>query len=170
MNGLRSAFHQVIAGRPRGAGQKLLGVFLKIASVGYGAAVGLVRAYEKSALRSRALPCPVISVGNLTWGGTGKTPFTIYLAERFLRQGIRAAVLTRGYGQDEVDLLRRQLPQVPVYVGRDRIQTGHRAIQKGAQVLILDDGFQHWRLRRDLDIVLLNAAAPFGNGWMLPGG
>lgn len=140
------------------------------------------------------LPCQVISIGNLTVGGTGKTPLAMWLARWCLDQGWRVAILSRGYGGqlgdeprvvavhqasapawsmvgDEPYLLAQELPCVPVVVGRDRIQSGlyaHR--QFGAQVLILDDGFQHYRLARDLDVVLIDATNPFGHGALLPRG
>ncbi len=140
------------------------------------------------------LPCRVMSVGNLTVGGTGKTPLTMWLARWCLDQGWPVAILSRGYGGqpgdeprvvsahqvdtqawsevgDEPYLLAQELPCVPVVVGQDRVRSGmyaHR--QFGAQVLILDDGFQHHRLARDFDIVLIDATNPFGHGSLLPRG
>ncbi len=140
------------------------------------------------------LPCRVISVGNLTVGGTGKTPLAMWLARWCLEQGWPVAILSRGYGGecsheprvvvathtasqawstvgDEPYLLAQELPGVSVVVGRDRVQSGiyaHR--QLGAQVLILDDGFQHYRLARDFDMVLIDATNPFGHGALLPRG
>lgn len=140
------------------------------------------------------LPCQVISVGNLTVGGTGKTPLTMWLARWCLDQGWPVAILSRGYGGqpgdaprvvsarqvrerawstvgDEPYLLAKELPSVPVVVGRDRVRSGMYAYRRfGAQVLILDDGFQHYRLARDFDIVLIDATNPFGHGTLLPRG
>ncbi len=111
----------------------------------------------------------VISVGNITWGGTGKTPLVAKLAKDLSHYGKKVAILIRGYGQDEVDELRKKLPNVPVIVGRDRVKSAREAIQKhGAEILILDDGFQHLRLHRDLDIVNINSTQPFGPGGLLP--
>lgn len=136
----------------------------------------------------------VISVGNLTVGGTGKTPMVIMLAQRLQAKGYRPAVLSRGYGSkaassvnivsdgerilmdvaaagDEPVLIARSAKGVPVLTGAERIMTAAAAIERlGADVLILDDGFQHRRLARNIDIVLLDAANPFGNGFLFPAG
>ncbi|MDH3599883.1 MAG: tetraacyldisaccharide 4'-kinase [Candidatus Tectomicrobia bacterium] len=144
--------------------------------------------------KRRRLPCPVVSIGNLTVGGTGKTPLTIWLARWLRQQGWRVAVLSRGYGGsrrdepcvvstgegplhtwsevgDEPYLLAQELPGIPILVGKDRFASGQHARQHfGAQVVILDDGFQHYRLARDLDIVLIDATNPFGQGALLPRG
>lgn len=134
-------------------------------------------AYGLGIRRTVRAAVPVISVGNLTVGGTGKTPCTIMLARELLALGRRPAVLTRGYGaekkgkpNDEALLMRRLLPDVPVLVGAERSVSAQRAVEQDCNVLLLDDGFQHRRLRRDLDIVLLDAAAPFGGGRLLPWG
>ena len=140
------------------------------------------------------LPCRVISVGNLTVGGTGKTPLATWLARWCLDQGWSVAILSRGYGGqagdephvvaahqahaqawssvgDEPYLLAQELPCVPVVVGKDRVRSGMYAHRRfGAQVLILDDGFQHYRLARDFDMVLIDATNPFGHGSLLPRG
>ncbi len=142
----------------------------------------------------RRLPCRVISIGNLTVGGTGKTPMTLWLAARLREAGHRVAVVSRGYGGgaerrsgvvsdgreirmgtddagDEPFMMATRLPGVPVLVGRDRYGSGMRAVRRfGSRVILLDDGFQHRRLARDLDLVLLDAARPFGNGRLLPRG
>ena len=144
--------------------------------------------------RRDKLPIPVLSVGNLTVGGTGKTPMTQYLCRHFQAQGKRAAILSRGHGGDsqsvrlvsdqngqvflsadqagdEPALLARTLPCIPVLVGKDRRQSGREALRRfGLTALILDDGFQFWQLHRDLDIVLLDARSPFDNGFSLPRG
>ncbi len=132
--------------------------------------------YARGVLKSESLAVPVVSVGNLTVGGTGKTPFTIWLARRCLSLGKPPAILVRGYGHqdpqqaDEVQLYRSLLPDVPVYPGADRCASARMAVDKGADVLLLDDGFQHLRLVRNLDIVLLDATCPFGGGLPLPAG
>ena len=119
----------------------------------------------------RAAPL-VISVGNITLGGTGKTPFTVMLAKRLSGKAKKAAVLIRGYGEDEWKMLENKLKglDVEVFVGRDRVKTAGEADRRGADTLILDDGFQHRRLKRDLDIVLLDSANPFGNRRIFPRG
>ena len=138
----------------------------------YGMALGLWRAsYECFPSRKKKVDARVISVGNITWGGTGKTPLTVKLALAVAEERKKVAVLTRGYGRDEVLELRKKLKDIPVLVGADRVRMAREAIEKhGAQVLILDDGFQHIRLRRDRDIVVLNSTEPFGPGGLLPRG
>lgn len=113
----------------------------------------------------------ILSIGNLSWGGTGKTPLVMALAHYLTQAGKKVAVLTRGYGGDEAQELRERLQGVPVLVGRDRRKIAERAvIDHGCDLLLLDDGFQHLSIRRDLDIVTVNATNPFGNGRMLPAG
>lgn len=164
------AYRAVIEEAPGIANAALRGV-ATAASWGYGAGVRVVcAAYRAGILPRHRLPVPVVSVGNLTWGGTGKTPLTAHLARALHARGIRAAILTRGYGGDEPEVLRRLAPGVPVYVGPDRVATGRQAIADGAALLLLDDGFQQWRLFRDMDLVLVEAAAPFGTGHLVPRG
>jgi len=113
---------------------------------------------RRSAARSeRVEGVAVVSVGNLAVGGTGKTPLTAWMAERLLDSGARPAVVVGGAGRDEAMLLARRLPVLPVVVDRDRVSGAERARAAGADVVILDDGFQHRRLERDLDVVLLAA-------------
>ncbi|MEE4114475.1 MAG: tetraacyldisaccharide 4'-kinase [Desulfobacteraceae bacterium] len=142
------------------------------------------------------LPCKVVSIGNITLGGTGKTPMSVYMARLIHGFGCRVAIVSRGYkgaaeknggvvsdGQalrmdpasagDEPFLMAQQLLPlgIPVIVGRDRVRAGRRAVQRyQTEVIVLDDGFQHVRLARDLDIVLLDAQHPFGNGHLVPRG
>ena len=182
-------------GQRGGAAISLLSFSLLILSIPYRFAVSVRNLlYKNSILRLKKLPCPVISIGNLTAGGTGKTPLAILLAGILKDNGFRPAVLTRGYGRqncksigavsdgrrilmthqeagDEPFLMSLLLPQVPVIVGASRFLTGMLAIAElGADVLILDDGFQHRALYRDIDIVLLESDHPLGNGRLLPGG
>jgi tetraacyldisaccharide 4'-kinase len=150
----------------------------------YGTAMRLRTAfYEHGLLRSKRLPGTVISVGNLTVGGTGKTPMVLWIAERLLEEGHHPAILTRGYrgrGQgdasggapsDEVALLRQRLDgRAQFGVGKDRYKNGLALAKDGAEWFILDDGFQHLELQRDANIVLLDATDPFGGGGVLPAG
>ena len=138
-------------------------------------------------------PIPVISIGNLAVGGTGKTPLVAWLASRLEGAGQLPAVVSRGYrgsagrgpvlvstgdgprvdarvGGDEPFLLARALPRAIVVVGADRLEGVRAAAAAGATVALLDDGFQHRRLGRDLDIVLLDGRAPFANGRLIPAG
>jgi tetraacyldisaccharide 4'-kinase len=141
--------------------------------------------YRGGLLRQRTLDAIVISVGNLTVGGTGKTPMVVWVAERLRREGERMGILTRGYGgskmetdghsvessSDEVQLLKARLgPEVALGVGADRFRRGVDLVKQGVKWLILDDGFQHLQLARDVDIVLLDATNPFGGGHLLPAG
>jgi tetraacyldisaccharide 4'-kinase len=150
------------------------------------------RRYDRPGAAVRA-GIPVISVGNLTVGGTGKTPLTAWIAQRLQDEGRRPAVVSRGYGGksgrgpclvssgagptvsaeiagDEPVLLARRLPGVVVVVGADRVAGAQAARAAGADVLVLDDGFQHRRLHRDCDLVLLDAHDPFGGNRLLPSG
>lgn len=127
--------------------------------------------YAGGLLRRQKLPVPVISVGNITWGGTGKTPLVIELAKRIQQFGKKPAVLTRGYGSDEWKEITSNLPGVPVGVGRNRIQSGSGILSQGkADGMICDDTFQHLPLERDWEIVVINAANAFGNGHLIPAG
>ncbi len=143
----------------------------------YGVGMSLRRAaYAGGLLRSYRMKVPVVSVGNLTVGGTGKTPFAAMLCRMLLDAGRKPGIISRGYGAsdpdkgDEVELLRAMLPGVPVKADPDRLCAAEAAIQAGAEILVLDDGFQHLRLQRDLDVVLLDAACPWGGGLPLPAG
>jgi tetraacyldisaccharide 4'-kinase len=150
-------------------------------SVPFGAAARLrVRAYRSGLMQQRRLDGIVISVGNLTVGGTGKTPMVLWIAERLIAQGEKTAILTRGYrGQesdhgrtsDEAQLLGARLGGlVDVGVGADRWAEGRRLAARGVGYFILDDGFQHLGLARDVDLVLVDATSPFGGGHLLPAG
>lgn len=135
------------------------------------ALAGIHWGYRKEWFRVHRLPVPVISVGNLTWGGTGKTPLVMHLARLLESKGRRVAVLTRGYGGDEASLLIERLEPIPVLVHPDRVATGDRAVRElGADVLLMDDGYQQWRVRKDLEILMVDGAAPFGNGHLIPRG
>ena len=180
--------------RPKEKAGPLRG-FLRILSILYGGTIALRnRLYDRGLIRQAKLPCPVVSVGNLTVGGTGKTPTVIFLANLLKERGYRPAVLSRGYGGnakasvnivsdgnriilgwrdagDEPILIAGAAPGVPVLTGGRRFLTGRAAIERfGANVLILDDAFQHRSLFRNLDIVLVDAVRPFGNGFILPRG
>ena len=119
---------------------------------------------------------PVISVGNLTVGGTGKTPCVGYVARLLREHDVRVAVLSRGYGaaagrNDEAMVLEENLPDVPHYQGRDRVALARTAVEESeSEVLVLDDGFQHRRLARDLDVVLIDATDPWTGGYLFPRG
>jgi tetraacyldisaccharide 4'-kinase len=159
----------------------------------YGAAATLRAGwYASGRLDSHALPRPAISVGNLTFGGTGKTPFTEFLARRFRFEGRSPAVLSRGYGRrsrgvvvvsagegplvsaeeggDEPVAMARAVPGIIVVVGERRAEAARRAADLGADLLLLDDGFQHLAVRRDVNLLLLDSRDPFGGGRLPPAG
>jgi tetraacyldisaccharide 4'-kinase len=126
---------------------------------------GLVRArnlaFDTGLVPSERGPIPVVSVGNLAVGGTGKTPVARWIVDLLLDRGRRPALVTRGYGEDELLLHRRWHPEVPVVVARRRLDGVRTAAEEGRDVAVLDDGFQHRRLARDLDLVLLSPSHPF---------
>jgi tetraacyldisaccharide 4'-kinase len=140
-------------------------------------------AYSRGIFRKRKLPGTVTSVGNLTVGGTGKTPMVLAIAERLAAEGNRVAVLTRGYRgrrgpgssglpqSDEVALLRERLAgKVQLGVGADRYKSGSVLAKHGIDCFVLDDSFQHLKLARDVDVVLIDATDPFGGRLVLPAG
>jgi len=127
--------------------------------------------YNSGIFRSHKINAKVISVGNITWGGTGKTPVTAFIADMLAKKNHRVSILIRGYGNDESELLPKLTSNVPVIIGKDRVATGTEAVERHiSDTVILDDGFQHRRLKRDLDIVCVDAVKPFGNGWVIPAG
>jgi tetraacyldisaccharide 4'-kinase len=150
-------------------------------TVPYGAAARLrARAYETGLIRAKRLNACVISVGNLTVGGTGKTPTVLWIAQRLIEEGKSVGILTRGYRgtvgpegatSDEVQLMRMRLgDRVAIGVGADRYARGAELLAKGIDWFVLDDGFQHLQLARDANIVLIDAVNPFGGGRLLPAG
>jgi len=146
-------------------------------SVPYGWATRLRnRLYDRGWKRSWRAALPVVSVGNLTVGGTGKTPCVEYVARYYRQRGRRVAILSRGYGShsgrnDEALVLEENLPGVPHLQGADRVALAASAFEElQSEVLVLDDGFQHRRLARDLDIVLIDAIEPWGHEWLFPRG
>jgi len=172
-----------------------LKAFLFAISICYGELVQLRGTlYKKGLLRSKRLSCPVISIGNITVGGSGKTPMTIYVAEVIQGLGYNVVIISRGYkGQaekiggvvsdgriicmgpdtagDEPFMVAKRLKTVPVIVGQNRFKAGRLAIQKfKPDVLLLDDAFQHLKLNRDIDLVLLDSKKPLGNTYLFPRG
>lgn len=126
------------------------------AEAAYRAWMGLRRrAYEAGVASARTPALPVLSVGNLVVGGAGKTPVAAFLATRLADRGARPAIVHGGYAPDEPLLHRAWNPGIPVFIGRDRHDAVRRAAAAGADIAVLDDGFQHLRLRRDLDLVLV---------------
>lgn len=169
-------------------------IILYCLSLAYGLAVSIrLRLYSLGILRTQRLTCKVISVGNITAGGSGKTPMAIHIAGLLKKRGESVAILSRGYGRttsgvltvsdgatillgpqeagDEPYLMASRLKGVPVVVGENRAEAGLFAIRKfNPTCVILDDGFQHLRVERDLNILLVDARTGFGNGFLLPRG
>ncbi len=155
----------------------------------YGTLIGLrARLYRWGLLRRRRLPVPVIVVGNVTVGGTGKTPLTISLVQRLREAGFKPGVASRGYGRaderqplwveaatppeqggDEPVLIARRTG-VPVRVDRDRVAAGRALVAAGCDIVVCDDGLQHYRLRRDIEIEVIDGQRRYGNGRLLPAG
>lgn len=152
----------------------------------------LVCKLNKKFSNAKRLSKPVISIGNITWGGTGKTPIVIELLNFLEEKNLKPAVLTRGYRRknkkplilkngaidvnvldtgDEPLLIAKSVPQASVIIGAERYDNALKfEKQANSDVYVLDDGFQHWNIQRDLDIVCINAANPFGNGRLIPAG
>jgi tetraacyldisaccharide 4'-kinase len=195
MNYLASYIRDLWQGRRSGVADRLLQIVLKFVALLYRCSMGLrARCYRYGLLKTHTLPRPVISVGNITVGGTGKTPVTAWIARHLLQQGLRVAVLSRGYGGtlegqtaivsdgekllltpdqsgDEPYLLASTVPGLMVVIGSDRYRAGTLAMEKATpDVFLLDDGYQHLRLHRDLNLLLLDCSKPFGNGQLLPAG
>lgn len=168
---------------------------LFIFSLFYGGLVKLrSKAYDRGIIKSKKLPCKVISIGNITAGGTGKTPMTVYVAELVQKLGYVVVVISRGYkgelektggivsngktvlmgpekAGDEPFMLAGRLKNIPVIVGKDRFKAGMKAVKKfNSDVIVLDDAFQHLKIKRDINLVLLDAKRPFGNSKLLPRG
>ncbi len=163
-------------------------------SLGYRAALRIRdAAYRLRVLRTGRLACPVISIGNITLGGSGKTPVAELAAMTLVELGSRPAVVSRGYGRDtrgvhvvsdrdairlaardagdEPRLLAERLPGVPVVVGENRLAAGRVALERcGATALVLDDGFQHRTVAKDLEVLVVNGRAPWGNRFLFPRG
>lgn len=166
------------------------GVLLYPFSIAFRAIVALRRkAYSASILKSRALPVPVIVVGNITVGGTGKTPLVLWLATFLAGHGMRPGIVSRGYGVDarvpravtptsessrsaDEPLLLAQRSGCPVWIGADRVAAGLALLRANPEcdVIVSDDGLQHYALARDLEIAVIDGARGLGNGFMLPAG
>lgn len=168
----------VLSGRKRGITPAGLRAACAMASWGYGAAIRTRNwAFDRGWNESVSVGVPVISLGNITTGGTGKTPMVAYFAEALRQRGYHPGIISRGYRSltdqtnDERLVLEQLVPGVPQVLNRDRVAGARTAIQEhGCDVILLDDGFQHRRLQRDLDVVLIDATRPWGFGHLLPRG
>ena len=173
-----SQFRDLVSGRRRGLWPAVLRCGFRVVEVPYTRAVcWRNRRYDTGRAEVHRVGVPVVSVGNLTLGGTGKTPMVAWLVRWFRERDVRVAIVSRGYRanvgarNDEALELQRKLPDVPHLQNPDRVATAKRAIEEHeCQLIVLDDAFQHRRIARDLDIVLLDALEPFGFGHVFPRG
>ncbi|MCE2401627.1 tetraacyldisaccharide 4'-kinase [Candidatus Poribacteria bacterium] len=190
---MKRILYTLITTKQRGVIPTLFRVLLMPLSWLYGSIVWIRNyCFTSGIFKQKQLPCSVISVGNIVVGGTGKTPAVAAIAKLLENKGFQVAILLRGYKRrsseeimvvsddknrlcsreecgDEADMLTRQLPNVPIVVGKQRYLTGEAAIDRfKSDVLILDDGFQHRQLARDVDILTIDATQPYGTGALLP--
>lgn len=167
----------IVSGERRGLKAALIRAGLWWVRFPYGLGVRLRnRFFDWGWKRQYRAPVPVVGIGNLTLGGTGKTPCVEWVARFYRQHEVRVAILSRGYGtqggrNDEAMLLEQNLPDVPHLQGIDRVALAQTAVEElESEVLVLDDGFQHRRLARDLDVVLIDATNPWGYGYLFPRG
>lgn len=175
---MRHDWRGILSGETRGAlGSSLRGL-LALATPFYAAAVAVRNGlFDRGWRTAQRVPVPVVSIGNLTAGGTGKTPVVAWIARRLSELDARPGIISRGYGRlndgvnDELRVLDRRCPGIPHVQNPDRVAGARAAIKEHqCNVLVLDDGFQHRRLARDLDVVLIDALDPWGYGRLLPRG
>jgi tetraacyldisaccharide 4'-kinase len=171
------AYYALIRGERRGPLATLARLGLRVASWPYGLGVRLRNhLYDRGWKTVRRAAAPVVSVGNLSVGGTGKTPCVEYVARFYRTLDVRVAVVSRGYGaeagrNDEAMVLEENLPDVPHFQDPDRVAAAERAVEESeSELLVLDDAFQHRRLHRDLDVVLIDATRPAHRDYLLPRG
>lgn len=192
---IQTYLYRIVHGEKQGLFASILLFLLHLFSRLYAWGVNFkLSLYRIGLLKQHRLPCKVISLGNITVGGTGKTPTAQRLAALIRDMGYRVVILNRGYraawrgnvglvsdghkiymtaaeAGDEAYLLAKSLPGIPVVIGRERAISGEYAVKKlRAEVIILDDAYQHWQLARDLDIVLIDSLNQFGNNFLLPRG
>lgn len=171
-------FKDYASGRRKGLGALVMRGMMSAAAKLYGFGVRYRnRQYDRGSKAIEEVGVPVVSIGNITLGGTGKTPTAAWLARWFRRHDVRVTLISRGYGaergelNDEARELDDLLPDVPHLQNPDRVAAAKVAVEElAAQVLLLDDAFQHRRIARSLDIVLLDATEPFGYGYLFPRG
>ena len=181
---LKEYYLSILYGQQRGFIAALIKSILSTFAYPYSAILNTRNIlYKTGVAKSTRLPVKVISIGNITTGGTGKTPLVEFVARYLLDKNKKVAILSRGYGgnnplqkyndnaNDECLILRENIQDVPVFAGKDRVRNGEKAIRDyGVDCLILDDGFQHLRIKRDLDIVVIDSLNPFGGENLIPRG
>lgn len=178
MSDRAEAWNALIRGTTRGPVARLTRAGLWWARLPYGAGVNARnRLFDGGWKKVAKAGVPVVSIGNLTVGGTGKTPCVEFVAGVYRELGMQVAILSRGYGSndgrpnDEAMVLEENLPDVPHLQGRDRVALAATAVEElESEILVLDDGFQHRRLARDLDVVLIDATRPLCDEYLFPRG
>lgn len=187
MTMLERQYLELLSGQRTGPLAATCRGLLWLLSLGYSALIRLRNIwYSTIPGVTHQADCPVISVGNITVGGTGKTPMTIKLARMCSEKGRQAGIILRGYKGGELDdtagghkqartsdeamLLKRHCPEAKIFIEADRVAAAREATKFGCNAIVLDDGFQHRRLKRALDIVLIDSTQPFGHGYVLPRG
>ena len=173
-----SEFRNLVSGQTKGVVASSLRMALSMGSLGYGLAIRIRNELFQRGWKSmQRAAVPVISVGNLTTGGTGKTPLVAMVCHLLQQSNLRPGIVSRGYGSvdgganDEKLVLNLLCPDVPHAQDPDRVAAANSlTIAERVDALVMDDGFQHRRLHRDLDIVLIDATNPFGYGYLLPRG
>lgn len=188
-------YFDIISGKRRGVVSFFIKIILFLLSILYSLFFKIRNTFYSAGLfKTNKLLVPVISVGNITLGGTGKTPFIIWLAEYLKKERYKTGILTRGYGRknknetivllknneildynitgDEPQLIKNNIdPDIPIIIGSNRAKSGLLLIDEfGTKIILLDDGFQHLSLKRDLNIVVIDALNPFGNFNVFPAG
>lgn len=175
---MRTYLYDVITDKKKGFLPDVVKTGLKGLSYIYGGVVG----FQAFLFKSKIIPGTrftqkVISVGNITWGGVGKTPLVQYVAEELKKRELQAAILTRGYMHEKIEfsdeamMLDKNLENVSVLVGGNRVRNATEFLKENeVDAFILDDGFQHWKIQRDLDIVAIDALNPWGNESVIPRG
>lgn len=174
----QQSFREIVSGRRRGVPALAARSCLRLASYPYSWVVAYRnRRYDRGSFQVYSAEVPVISVGNLSLGGTGKTPMIEYIASLFTAEHVRICIVSRGYKSragdqnDEAMELQQKLPHVPHVQRADRVAAARAAVvEHSAEIILLDDGFQHRRLARDLDVVLVDALEPAVDDHVFPGG
>lgn len=182
MKMLREYFYNLATDKAKGIAAPIFKFMLFLISLIYAFLVTIIRLfYNLKILQAAHLNCKVISVGNIAWGGTGKTPVVEMLAKLLNDSGHKVAIQSRGYKGSKSDnakvtgdeplMLQENLGRIPIITGKKRLSLAKSALEIfSLDTVILDDGFQHWKIHRDLDIVAIDATNPFGNGFLIPRG
>jgi tetraacyldisaccharide 4'-kinase len=177
---MKDFLYAIATDQKQGIGVSMLKVVLALMSILYSGLLALRNAaYKMKLLKSQQLSRPVISVGNITLGGVGKTPLVENIVQMIQTLNKRPAILMRGYmprgsaqiASDEARMLEERLPKIPVLVGSNRVESAKNVLsQRPVDIFILDDGYQHLKLKRDCNVLVIDTTNPFGNRWLIPRG